>query len=334
MKKAFFLLTALLLGATFQIVKAQDANHPYVHCVILDKTMSMTGHGGTNIWADVQNYCYEWIDGVRQPATVLLFTFDKDLYGPQKFAIETEDDKRKFKDAVKNIVVDGRFTYISSNIGKAIDHVYANYPKSANNHRIYLITDGIEEETGSDLAGVLNRYCGKRGDYDYLYYVDLRDMAPQSTKDLIKMTDGADIGKGFVKFMTISPVLPTVNYVLGASNSFDQQFVVMDEDLFLGMSFDVKIDSVVKIGMEGVEPNVNLNPSMNINGNKMERIEEGKYKISFMLDFINNSECECDVYVGLAGRNQGDKILNFEPTNFRIQVRNQAKPSVKIIKGW
>lgn len=333
MKKLTIILLVLAVFAIQQL-NAQKANNPYVHCVVLDKTLSMTGHGGSDIWAEVQNYCYEWIDGIQQPAMVLLFTFDKDLYGPQKFAIETEVDKGKFKDAVKNIVVDGRFTYISSNIGKAIDHVYANYPKSTNNHRIYLITDGIEEETGSDLAGVLNRYCGKRGDYDYLYYVDLRDMAPQSTKDLISDTEGADIGKGFVKFLTISPVLQTVNYVLGASNSFDQQFVVMDEDLFSGMSFDAKIDSVVKIGVEGVEPNVNLNPSMNINGNKMERIEEGKYKISFTLDFINNSKCECDVYVGLVGRNQGDKILNFEPTNFRIQVRNQAKPSVKIKKGW
>ena len=104
MKKVFVLLIALLTGFPLQFVKAQDANNPYVHCVILDKTMSMTGHGGTNIWADVQNYCYEWIDGVPQPSTVLLFTFDRKLYGPQKFEIKSDSDKVNVKDAVKNIM--------------------------------------------------------------------------------------------------------------------------------------------------------------------------------------------------------------------------------------
>lgn len=334
MKKVLFIFLGLVV-CSIQVLKAQDANNPYVHCIVLDKTMSMTGHGGTDIWADVQRYCYEWIDGIPQSSTVLFFTFDQKLYGPQKFVIESDNDKIKIRDAVKNVKVDGQHTWISSSLDDAIKHVHNNYPKTQYNSRLYLITDGKEEQVGADLAKVLRNYGSWRGDFDYLYYVDLRNLAPESTKQAIANTEGADLGTGFAKFMTISPMLHKVNCILGGAKSFEQHFLVSNENLFSSMSFDVKIDSIKKIGEGNVVPNVTLTPSRNITKQMAEKMEEGKYKVKFTVNFINDSSCECDIYVGLAGRNQSNKVINFEPAGFVIQVRNKPVPKV-IVKngGW
>lgn len=320
MKKALFLLLVLALGYA-PVLRAQDANHPYVHCVILDKTMSMTGHGGTDIWADVQNYCYEWIDGVPQSSTVLLFTFDKSLYGPQKFEIKSEADRAKIKDAVRDIKVDGRFTYISSNLGNAIDYVYDNYPKTSFNNRFYLITDGIEEEPESDFAGVMKKYSGKRGDYDYLFYVDLRDLAPKDFRDLLENTPGGGIGTGFAKSLTICPSFKTISFTIGQSRSIVQRLIVSDEELLSDMSFNVKVDSIVLKETNNDGFQVDLVPSMDIGINRMKKVEGGKYEIEFQMDILNGTLCPSDIYVGLVGRNQGDKILVFEPNGFCIKVR-------------
>lgn len=331
MKKVFILLAAMLVGSSFQFVEAQNPETSSIRCLVLDKTMSMTGHGGTDIWADVQDYCCEWADAAPISSTVLLFTYDKDLYGPQVFPINSESDKRKVKDAIRSIKVDGRNTYISSNLQKAVKYVYENYPSKEINKRIYLITDGIEEEQGSDFAGVLHQYESWRGDYDYLYYVDLRDMATDEQKEVLNDTKGGKIGKGFVQFITAKPIVASVNYTLQQSRTFEQIFDVSDDALFAGMSFDVKVDSVLKVGEENaIEPNVLISPSRGITDQNMEKLEEGKYKVSFRLDFINNSECECDIFVGLTGCTQSDKDLSFEPNDFCVKARNKTKPVVKV----
>ena len=331
MKKVLFLL--LLTVCSIPVLNAENANNPYVHCLVLDKTMSMTGHGGTNIWADVQNYCYEWIDGIPESSTVLFYTFDKDLHGPQKFVINSNDDKQKIKDVIENIKVDGTRTYISSNLEKVVSQIKNDYPKSEYNKRIYLLTDGIEEDPVADFAKVLQNYGSWRGDFDYLYYVDLRDLASDATKKVIEETQGAELGTGFAKFLTISPIFQKVNCRIGGTCSFEQRFLVSNDALLSSMSFDLKIDSVKTIGGVNIAPNIEIKPSRNIAKQQMTKMEEDKYKVLFSIVFNNDSSCECDIYVGLSGRNQGNKIINFEPAGFTIQVRNKPAPKVKVKNG-
>lgn len=338
-KKRITLLIALAYYILSFNVYAQDANNPYVHCLVLDKTMSMTGHGGTDIWADVQNYCYEWIDGVPQSSIVLFFTFDRDLYGPQKFEINSDADKAKIKNAVRNVKVDGRHTWISSNLDKTIEYLNKNYPSSQYNRRIYLITDGKEEQLEANFSNVLRHYDSKRGDFDYLYYVDLRDMAPEDVKKDLENTPGSGYGSGFPKFLTISPVVKTVNLLLGGSKSFEQHFIISNDERFSQMSFDIKIDSIRKVGESNVVPNVTLTPSRNISQRNMTKLEDGKYKATFTVDFINESMSECDIYVGLVGRNQGSNVITFEPAGFVIKARNKPAPPKPTVKtknglGW
>lgn len=336
MRKALALLIALLVGS-FTLLEAQDAQTAHVYSIVLDKTMSMTGHGGTNIWPEVQRYCNELVDGIPQSSTVLLFTFDKDLYGPQKFDIRSDLDKESIKTAIKNIVVDGKNTYISSNLSKNLDYIYENYPDLSYNRIFYLITDGIEEEAGSSFNKVLQKYSLKRGKHDYLYYVDLRDLAPKDIKEEIQNTKGADFGSGFAKFLTIIPVYPNISYTIGKTDSITQHFLVSNEDLLAGVKLSVKVDSVAKAGEDDVNFNVDLSPSASIGKNNMEKVEDGKYKVDFNVNFFNTNgtPCESDIYVSLSGQSQGNVILDIEPDIFCIKARRTPKGKVMAtMKGF
>lgn len=336
MKKSLLLCCCLLLGITNAM--AQDADETWVYCLVLDKTMSMTGHGGTDIWDDVQNYCYEWTKGVAQSSTVLLYTYDKDLYGPQVFSINSDEDREKVNNAIKNVKVDGRFTYIASNLRKVVDYIYKEYPATTFKKRIYLITDGIEEEQNSNFEeDVLKAYGSWRGDYDHLFYVDLRDMADDITKHAIENTNGVSRGKGFVKFVTISPVFGNVNYIIGESVEVEQHFSVTDDNVFSGLSFDLKVDNanIKVIGEQSKQPNVLLSLSGSISNQSMEKIDIGTYKLKFSVNFINNSECECDIPVTIVCKNAADKEMTAQPNVFYIKARNKKKPVVRVkIKGF
>ena len=336
MRKALALLIALLVGS-FTLLEAQDAQTAHVYSIVLDKTMSMTGHGGTNIWPEVQRYCNELVDGIPQSSTVLLFTFDKDLYGPQKFDIRSATDKESIKTAIKDIIVDGKNTYIASNLSKNLDYIYENYPDLAYNRIFYLITDGIEEEAGSSFNNVLQKYSLKRGQHDYLYYVDLRDLAPKEIKEAIQNTKGAGLGSGFAKFLTISPVYPSISYTIGKSDSITQHFLVSNEELLAGIKLSVKVDSVAKTGDDDVNFNVDLSPSASISKKNMEKVEDGKYKVNFNVNFFNTNgtPCESDIFVSLSGQSQSNVILDIEPSVFCIKSRHTPKGKLTVtMKGF
>jgi hypothetical protein len=99
------------------------------------------------------------------------------------------------------------------------------------------------------------------------------------------------------------------------------------------MKFSLRIDSIKKRGTENVVPNVTITPSVDINKQMAQKLENGKYKVKFSLDFRNESTCECDIFVGLPGCSQSDKVLRFQPGGFVIQARNKPAPKVTTKKG-
>ncbi len=327
MKKLVLFLVSVLGISAAHPVFSQDNQR--VHCILLDKTKSMTGSGGgKNIWADVQNYCYTWIDGIKVPSTIVFFTYAMDLNGPQIFEIRSEDDKYKVKEAVKNVNIDGRHTWIASNLGRAWEYLQKNYPN--HDKKVYLITDGIEEEMNSSLDDVVKKYSATRGDYDYLYYVDLNDLAPAEVKEVFDTSEGTGYGKGFLKFYEASPVFQRIGYVLGKTQSLEQYFLVEDKD-FSNMKFKVIVDSIAVIG-EGINvPNVSVTPGT-VSFKDLSR-EGDKYKYDFNIVFHNNSECPCDIFVKLEGVSSDDSDLKFVPSGFCLNVRNKEKMTVALPKG-
>lgn len=325
MKKLLFICLFLTFGAN-QILFAQNDDQSPVYCMVLDKTLSMKGHGDNgivlkNIWDDVQKYCHEWVDYVATPSTVLLFTFDTNLSGPQVFKVSSDADKTKIKDALKNIVVDGQHTHIVSNLSKVVQYVYENY-SSASNKRIYLITDGHEEDQSAKFSDLLNKYDTWRGDFDYLYYVDLRGEASDEYKP---DHPGYLYGDGYPQFATMNPLSTTAFYTIGDSKNFELRFYVDNDSLFSELSFDIKIDSVKAID-DQVSVSVDITPSRGISktSSNMTKIEEGKYKVVFSLDFIG-TEHECDIFISMNGKTIENKHLEIIPNIICIEARNKKK---------
>lgn len=332
MRKEILILAFIVLCLNITQTALSQDKEKYVHCIMLDKTLSMTGSGGgRNIWPDVQEYCYNWIDGINVPSTVVFFTYDKNLHGPQTFELTSDSDKSKVKNAIENVKIDGRYTWIASNLEKAWNYICNEYPNSVKT--IYLITDGIEEEVNSNFSNVLKRYSASRGDYDYLYYVDLNGSAPKAVIDSIENTIGAGIGTGFHKFFKIKPSFEQVGYVIGKSQGLEQLFEVEKVDI-ANCSFTVKIDSVTVFGEGVISPNVSISPARV--SFKDLSMEGDKYKYNFNIVFHNNTERPCDIFVKLEGETSNDTSLDFVPDTFKIQVRNKEKIHIKTKegKGW
>ena len=322
------ILATLLMGLGISYLSsAQDA--PYVHCLVLDKTLSMTGHGGDDIWEDVQEYCYGWVDGVSAPSIVVFYTFDRDLTGPKEFIINSDADKEKVKDTIRKVVVDGRHTWICSNLRTVKNAIYEKYPE--NNKMIYLITDGIEEQPGitpADFISLLREYGSQRGDYDHLYYIDINDQADSVIKQAIEEGPGTTITKDLTNLVTLSPVFTELNYIIGNSTKLEQHFTVSGGNLDPQLSFSVKVDSLSVIGDATGTPNVSLSPGT-VFINDMDN-KDGKYVVEFSVNFINNSTCESDIFVSLIGKAHDNNQLTVSPASFCIKARNRVKPAVKI----
>lgn len=331
MKHLFLVLLSAVLGCSIvQTTFGQDKHH--VHCLLLDKTLSMTGSGGgENIWPDVQEYCYTWADGIKAPCTIVFFTYARSLNGPQIFEIKSESDKVKIKNAVKNVKIDGRHTWIASNLSKTWDYLCEKYPESVK--RIYLITDGKEEEMNSSIRTVVEKYAATRGDYDYLYYVDLNDFASQETKEIFEQTEGADHGKGFHKFYTVTPSYSEIDYVIGKSKVLRQRFIVEGDDIST-CSFAAKIKSASSVGKNSKNPNVSIKQPTTVHFKDLAK-DGDTYIYDFNIEFDNDTKHPCDIIIKLEGHASDNADLIFSPAEFKIEVRDKVKERV-ILKnnGW
>lgn len=324
MKNLLGIFVSLFMGLCITHPALSQDNH-YVHCILLDRTLSMTGSGGgQNIWPNVQEYCYSWVDGIKIPSTIVFFTYARDLSNPQIFEIRTEADKSNVRNAVKNVTIDGRHTWIASNLAKAWDYLCRNYSGCVK--KVYLITDGKEEEMNSSIGDVIEKYDATRGDYDYLYYVDLNDNASNDTKDAIAESDGAGLGKGFLKSYTFSPSFPDIEYTIGGANGLVQLFTTGSKDIS-ECSFTAKVKTVTSIDDQpSRSPNVRISPET-VYVKDLPK-DGDKYQYDFNVIFYNNSETPCDITIKLEGSTTSGDYLDFIPADFKIKVRNVRKEDV------
>ena len=341
MKKAsfFFLLTLLCFA---QVLKAQEESKPFVHCIVLDKTYSMIGKDGTtqgttNIWADVQDYCCGLVDGFLPPSTVLLYTFDSKLYGPDVFVIEREADKTAVKNKVRSVKVDGHNTYSASNLEKVIEYVYENYPD--NNKRIYLLTDGIEEQKECTIEEVIKAYSDRVERYDHLFYVDLRDQLSQSNKPCAEQyrkgfgdNPYSGIYKGYPSIVDMSPLFTIIPHEIEEIERQENKFTVTqvlevrNGVMKSGFSFEASIlDESVK------DANLLISPSkLFIDSTE---VVSGRYRINFVIEKVDNiGLSDCTIPVQLKGCD-GEKTLIIEPSSFVIELRKKLLIMMSE-KGW
>lgn len=337
MKK--FLLLFFVLALSFsQTLKAQDANNPYVYCIVLDKTLSMVGidgtkQGTTNIWEDVQNYCCGMIDGFAPSSIVLFYTFDKELFGPDVFEIRGEAEKTAIKEKVLSVKVDGKYTWIAPNLDKVIKDVYQRYHPDYN-IMIYLLTDGIEEKQPCDIQNVISDYEGYKGDYRHLYYVDLRGLLRNSKtptaneyKKAFEEGEHADIVVGYPKIVNMSSLFKTISYEIKDSgenqNKFTitQYFQVTRGELTDDFSFEVSIpDEAVK------DANFDIHPSkLSVRNMTPVQNEKGRYSVDFEIEQVNNvTLLDCQIPIQMKGCT-GENTLTIDPSSFIVRFNKQPK---------
>ena len=353
MKKTtyFFLLIALCFS---QVLKAQDEVRPFVHCIVLDKTKSMIGRDGTkqgttNIWNDVQNYCCGMIDGFMPSSTVLLYTFDKELFGPEVFEIKSEADKTTVKNKVRSVVPDGQYTWIASNLAKVIDAVYKRFKN--HNIMIYLLTDGIEEQQECNIEEVIQTYEGYTGDYDHLYYVDLRGKLRDSSNPCAKEFQGVleSSGKGSIVdsltvIVNLAPQYKTLYHQVAENEENKSKFTVTQifevtsgvQHLSKKLTKDLWFEAYIpEDSVKGV--NFKIVPSKTFLGDMKPDEEKGKYRVEFEIENISNvSLFDCRIPVKLRGCS-GDKTVTIEPSSFVIEITKLLPPKPvppDIDGGW
>ena len=330
MKKTLFALVSLLMLLCYAQPASSQNSEDYVHCLVLDKTKSMTGSGGgQNIWPDVQDYCISWVDGIKIPSTVVFFTYAKELSAPQVFEIRTESDKQKVRNAIRGVVIDGRHTWIASNLAKAWDYLCNTYPKETKIKKIYLLTDSIEEEMNSSFSSVVSKYAATRGDYDHLYYVDLKGTASEEVVNTLNSSEGTSIGTGYHKFCTLKPAYKTIelklaketNGAITGNNTLTQRFYVEGEDM-TDNSFTAKAIVDPK-SVKGETPNPQITPSR---VQLKDLTKDGDtYKYDFTVKFENDSASPCEIIVKLEGTTGTENTLEFSPSEFRIKVTVDVK---------
>ncbi|MBQ8695301.1 MAG: VWA domain-containing protein [Bacteroidaceae bacterium] len=338
MKKTLYALASLLMLLCHAHPASGQDSENYVHCLILDKTKSMTGSGGgQNIWPDVKEYCISWVDGIKIPSTVVFFTYAKELSDPQVFEIKTESDKQKVRNALHGVVIDGRHTWIASNLAKAWDYLCRTYPKETKTKKIYLLTDGIEEEMNSSFSSVVNKYSATRGDYDHLYYVDLKGTASQEVVNTMNNCEGTSIGTGYHKFCTLKPAFKAIDLALtkeidgaiSGNKKLTQRFYVEGEEM-ADYSFTAKV-MVDPKSVKGGTPNPKITPSK---VQLKDLTKEGDaYKYNFNIDFVNNPASPCEIIVKLEGTTGTESTLDFSPSEFRIKVTVKERSYVDG-NGW
>jgi len=298
----------------------------FVTCIVLDKTASMVGKpDGSNIWADVQNYTLNMIDAISINTTVIVFEFDGKCYGPKTFTISQQADKGAIKTYVKSVKPDGQSTAIYNALDVAWQYMQNNY--SNHNKIIYLITDGRDNASQMSFSSVLSKFSANKGEYDHLYYIDLRDMADANIKNLVSQTESVSITKGFVKTITVQPIFQEIPVTLDKSNKIEQRFAISGGVLPESFSFNCQVVSPNNI-------NADINPSGNIGQQNLTKIDDGKYSFQFGLDILQGQLVDsAEFKISLHSNSINEYLITFQPETFTILLKNKDVAKVKAKNG-
>ena len=308
MKKSFLILVSVALGLSVaQPLSGQEGEKERVVCILLDNTLSMVGKGGENIWADVQEYCYSLVDGIKAPSTVVFYTYAQNLSSPKVIKVNSASDRAKVKDAVRNVVVDGKHTWIASNFAKAWEDIRTNYPNAV--RRIYLITDGKEEQIGSSMDKVARDYSVTSMDYDHAYYVDLNGALTAEEQDKLG-ENGLKVVTGMEKeLFTVSTQFEKIDSKVGKTKGL-KQFICEEGKEVSELSFEAFVYC------EGA--NVTITPKV-VSFADLKK-EGDTYTYEFDLTFHNASEGACCAEVVLRGVSNDNSELAFAPSTFVVNV--------------
>lgn len=268
-------------------LQAQD-DDTFIYSLILDKTGSMMGRGdglGDTIWFEVQNYLMGFIDMIDYNTMVIVYPFHGSVDPPSTFFINSTGAKQELRNYIRNITPNGQNTAIYKALDDALNDLNENYPN--NPKLIYLITDGHDNAspTSYSFSDNLNRFSAIRGEFDHLYYIDLRRRAQPHDIEIANRDRHTHILPGFTRPIEIrawhNPIPVGIE---DGRATFIQDFEIRGFELPDDFIFNCRLETDPANNI-----NIGLLPSLNISKSQLEQIEEGRYRMRFELELLAGS---------------------------------------------
>ena len=163
--------------------------------LVLDTSMSMVGHPGRDIFEQVKNSIYWFIDNrVKDGDRIYFMTFDQDVRMYPEILIDDQNDRDIVKKYISIVEAKGQWTYTL----KMLNNVFAladkltqeNSESKAKSNRkvaIFIMSDGLDDPPPArlrdkiQLKDVTDKYQG-RGDDWWIYISSFQDL--QKSKKL------------------------------------------------------------------------------------------------------------------------------------------------------
>ena len=280
------LISMLFLGLILpgNSSSAQVTDDTFIYSLIIDKTGSMMGRGdgmGDTIWFETQDYLMEFADMINLNTKVIIYTFHGTVDPPVSFYLQNESVKQEMKSFIRNIVPDGRNTAIYDALDKSLSDLEENYPD--NPKLIYMITDGEDNASELKFEDIITKFSAQRGEFDHLYYIDLRNRATREDQEKIEDDEHIHLLPGFNRLVEIRPWFNPIPVALETEEKTEiiQDFEIRGFDLPDDFMFDCRLE---------VSPALNINldllPSINIDGSRLEKVEEGRYRMRFEMELL------------------------------------------------
>lgn len=128
--------------------------------LVLDTSMSMVGHGGSNIMAGVKDSIVSYIDSLESGDRVSFVTFDSNVSSYPSVIIDgnnPENSKDSIKKYIDSTAAEGKWTYTYSMIDAVFNRAEELQKESPERQLVILVmTDGIDDPPPSVQQGKFN----------------------------------------------------------------------------------------------------------------------------------------------------------------------------------
>lgn len=328
----FSLITLFLFCSTMASRPLHAKNDDsYISVLIIDKTGSMLGKGdgrGEEIWHDVQSYLFDYVTGIKLNTQVVFYEFDRNLYGPKVFSVVNESIKNDIRQYIENITPDGQSTAIYDALNKALAYLKKHY--SNDKKLIYLITDGRDNSSGISFQRIITEFSATRGEFDHLYYIDLRDRAADNVRRESNTNPHFTLTKEFTKIISFRPVFDVIPFMLDGKTEFTQQFYVDGGVLPEGFKFNSDFQIP-----EGIVINIDIRPTRNITVDNLKRIEEGHFELVYTAELLAGKvDKTTEIPIFLEAINVPGYIFTFIPNSFILQLQQKTARVIATQGGW
>lgn len=145
MKKNLFIICAVFLISLFMVVGDLYARSGRNIILVLDTSMSMAGYQGSDIFDEVKESVYNYIDRLQEGDRVTFVTFDAETEIYPTVRIDDDTGSGILKKYVADAKADGMWTHTFDMLRKVYDKAAELEKQRSSKTVIVIMTDGIDD---------------------------------------------------------------------------------------------------------------------------------------------------------------------------------------------